>query len=225
MTQQTIFPVSDQAFDRKVFYKASAKAHHGGLEERASLTDLEISHLCVYDREDAERAMHTRAQALEELERRRWVVQAQAATAARAPTTEDAAAQAHTKELHEPIETWEAFVQKHPGQKVTVALLDDLVQAVRDIQRFVLDMDNKNKGRNERLATLEQRPQLRFRDAWDASSSYSVGDIVTHGGTAWIAKLPSSGVTPTTGDYAGQAWAVLASRGRDGRPGRDGKDR
>lgn len=46
-----------------------------------------------------------------------------------------------------------------------------------------------------------------FRGAYAATTSYQPNDVVTYGGFAWVALLPSTGVTPV----AGTTWAATAT--------------
>jgi hypothetical protein len=61
-------------------------------------------------------------------------------------------------------------------------------------------------------------PGLTWRGAWSVSASYATNDAVQSGGSAWVAKLASTGVTPTEG----ASWTMLAQKGDPGPQGATG---
>jgi collagen triple helix repeat protein len=52
-----------------------------------------------------------------------------------------------------------------------------------------------------------------FRGEWDVNSTYFARDVVTIGGSAYVARGGSTGVDPT---LPGEVWALLAARGTTG---------
>lgn len=64
-------------------------------------------------------------------------------------------------------------------------------------------------------------PRMVFRGAWSAGLPYRPNNIVTFGGSTYIALLSSTGQRP---DVVTRAWGVLARRGAVGAPGQQGED-
>ena len=70
---------------------------------------------------------------------------------------------------------------------------------------------------------------MRYRDIWEASTTYRAGDVVTVQGSLWIAGETTT-ARPGEPDEASRAWTLCVKRGKDGRPGppgpagKDGKD-
>jgi hypothetical protein len=60
---------------------------------------------------------------------------------------------------------------------------------------------------------------LTFRGAWDASATYSVDDVVTFAGSAYVAMIDAPSLPPTA-DAA--SWALLAGKGAKGDTGAAG---
>lgn len=65
-----------------------------------------------------------------------------------------------------------------------------------------------------KLAKVAMTP----RGEWAAATAYETLDLVSYGGSSWIAKKPSSGVTPEAGDY----WSLSAAKGDTGAQGEQG---
>jgi hypothetical protein len=61
-------------------------------------------------------------------------------------------------------------------------------------------------------------PGLTWRGAWSVSASYATNDAVQNGGSAWVAKLASTGVVP----IEGASWTLLAQKGATGLTGPQG---
>lgn len=53
---------------------------------------------------------------------------------------------------------------------------------------------------------------LNWRGAWEASTTYSIDDAVSHGGSSYIAVKASTGQVPPSSEY----WGVLSAKGTDG---------
>lgn len=65
-------------------------------------------------------------------------------------------------------------------------------------------------------ATLQWRTnQLRWRGSWAVSASYAANDGVFYNGSAYLAKLASTGVTPSNAT----SWTLMASKGATGSRG------
>ena len=67
--------------------------------------------------------------------------------------------------------------------------------------------------------TLNWSKGYTYRGAWSATGTYSVLDVVTSGGSSYLAKAPSHGKPPTTNP---SYWGVLAARGATGATGPQG---
>jgi len=57
-----------------------------------------------------------------------------------------------------------------------------------------------------------------YRDVYTDGKTYTPGDLVTWGGSMWIAKQPTS-TKPGSGPLAAAAWRLCVKSGRDGRQG------
>jgi hypothetical protein len=65
----------------------------------------------------------------------------------------------------------------------------------------------------QRLARVENRPELRYFGVWKAGTVYAEHTAVTHDGSIWIAREATS-IRP--GDGSG-AWTLAVKKGRDAR--------
>ena len=66
----------------------------------------------------------------------------------------------------------------------------------------------------------DQGDGLTFLGAWNVSTAYKANDVVTAGGSTYLALNTSTSVDPTTD--TGTAWALLAAKGADGAKGDTG---
>jgi hypothetical protein len=74
-----------------------------------------------------------------------------------------------------------------------------------------------------RILALEQRPAApRYVGVHEDNRTYEAGDIVTLGGSMWIAKERTFAKPDEHTDGA-RTWTLCVKRGREGRPGKDGK--
>lgn len=114
----------------------------------------------------------------------------------------------------------------HPDTPVPIAIVSVLF-------KFVMQINERNKERNSKIAALEDRigsaadskrvielqervtqlearpAALRYCGVWDRERDYQTDEAVTHGGGLWIARMDSRGVKP--GD--GVSWQ-LSVKGR-----------
>ena len=65
-----------------------------------------------------------------------------------------------------------------------------------------------------RIAALENRPELAYRDVWDAAVVFPANSAVTHSGCLWICKSENIGQQP---GWAKSPWRLAVKRGRDSR--------
>ena len=100
-----------------------------------------------------------------------------------------------------------------PGMRkrpVTHGVLDRLLE---DLWRDVAQL-------RARVAELEARPKaLEYKGVWSPETTYQAGDVTTHQGSMWVAKIVSTGCRPgeaTSADF----WVLSVKRGRDGRDAR-----
>jgi hypothetical protein len=85
------------------------------------------------------------------------------------------------------------------------------------MEKFVEPLLNSRERKLEaRIRELEQRPLLEDAGIWNRSSEYHPGMVVTHDGSAWVAKILHAHGEPGKSD----AWRLLVKRGRDGRDSR-----
>jgi chromatin segregation and condensation protein Rec8/ScpA/Scc1 (kleisin family) len=80
-----------------------------------------------------------------------------------------------------------------------------IVQAVGDLAEHL----------GKRLHALEQRPTMQYRDVWSADTTYQAGDVVSYGGSMWIAKSVSTAVRPNSGGT--DLWRLCVKHGKDGK--------
>lgn len=67
----------------------------------------------------------------------------------------------------------------------------------------------------ERVAAIEQRPQLHYAGTWEAGRTYHPGEFVTKSGSLWHAEQET-----TECPGSGSAWQLAVKRGRDGKSAR-----
>jgi hypothetical protein len=65
----------------------------------------------------------------------------------------------------------------------------------------------------KRIAALESKPSIQDAGVWHAAKLYQVGDLVSHQGSAFIAKSANANARPGESDV----WRLLVKRGRDGK--------
>lgn len=109
--------------------------------------------------------------------------------------------------------TWDEFVVTHADLPMTLQNVADIVEPVLVALH---DMNERNKARNLRLDTLEQRvtalegkPHVKFLGVWKAGESYGPGDAATHHGSLWICQAPQAG--EPSKDFHG--WTLAVKRG------------
>jgi chitodextrinase len=61
---------------------------------------------------------------------------------------------------------------------------------------------------------------LAYCGVWEAAKAYTLNNLVTHDGSAWIARAAVQGLKPGT-DAGAAAWTLMVKRGKDGRDGKD----
>ncbi len=59
---------------------------------------------------------------------------------------------------------------------------------------------------------------LKWAGEYSASASYKPKEVVYSGGSSWLAKKETKGVTPS----AGESWELLAKEGKEGKEGKQG---
>lgn len=68
-----------------------------------------------------------------------------------------------------------------------------------------------------RLAALEERPAMRDAGIWEADKAYEPGDVVSYGGSGWVAKHQNRSAKGLNEPGAGNdVWRCFIRRGRDG---------
>ena len=72
------------------------------------------------------------------------------------------------------------------------------------------------------VAELEARKGLHDAGIWRADKAYDEGCIVSHAGSAWVAKSWSEGIRP--GENSQGVWRMFVKRGRDGRHGKPARN-
>lgn len=93
-----------------------------------------------------------------------------------------------------------------------------------DFSDVSIDYDGERtitiKGRGGEI--VKRVPIPLDRGYWSPGQSYEKGDVVTHNGVAFIAKLDTSAEPKTENSTD---WRILARKGRDGKDGRNGIDK
>ena len=56
-------------------------------------------------------------------------------------------------------------------------------------------------------------PGLKYAGLWLEGHGYAPGDVVTHGGSAWVCEAETTAKPGAAGD----GWQLMVKRGRDGR--------
>jgi hypothetical protein len=111
---------------------------------------------------------------------------------------------------------------KTPGNKESVLgnfkhRIDSLDK--QGIEHFELQYDGERllTVTNGRVVKSVKLPLPIYRGVYQAGQEYELGDMISFGGSVWIAKANTSekpGEGPT-------AWTLAIKRGRDGRDGKD----
>lgn len=69
-----------------------------------------------------------------------------------------------------------------------------------------------------RLEEIGSRPAgLNYTGVWSATTRYSKGDVVTWGGSMWVALQESSAVKPNEQHAENRCWQLAVKRGSGGR--------
>jgi hypothetical protein len=66
--------------------------------------------------------------------------------------------------------------------------------------------------------TISWSKGYRYRSGWTSTGTYAVLDVVTYGGSSYVAKVPSRSKVPTNTTY----WGLLAAKGTTGATGATG---
>lgn len=67
-----------------------------------------------------------------------------------------------------------------------------------------------------RLAEIERRTLAdSYKGIWDADETFARGDLVTHGGSLWIALQDVSGYKPGSDNGSARVWQLVVKRGKD----------
>jgi hypothetical protein len=77
-------------------------------------------------------------------------------------------------------------------------------------------------GDDPRIAAVtaaDEPVALTWRGPWSADARYTAGQVVSHGGSSYVASRTSSGSPPDTACVLDCAWAVMARRGAGGPTG------
>jgi hypothetical protein len=67
-----------------------------------------------------------------------------------------------------------------------------------------------------RLRAVEERPGLKYHGVWLEGASYREGDVVTWGGSVFIAREATT-AKPGAATAQSRAWTLAVKAGRDGR--------
>ena len=90
------------------------------------------------------------------------------------------------------------------------ALVGGLAPGIRDyFQDSVTPIVQRLKAIEERLATIETRPSVRYAGVWSDGRSYTEGNIVTYAGGLWFCQ----GKT-TTKPNSGGPWQLIVKGGQ-----------
>ena len=68
----------------------------------------------------------------------------------------------------------------------------------------------------KRVAQLEARPPMTYREIWSPAVKYVPGDVVTSGNSMWYCKAESQGRRPG-GEPSATLWRLCVRQGRDGK--------
>jgi hypothetical protein len=101
-----------------------------------------------------------------------------------------------------------ARVRRSSHGRMLTGLVQGLAPALSEI---LLPCLRKLQTIERRLASVEDRPGLRYRGTWDENQQYNRGDFATDRGSLWHANRATRDRPP------GAAWTLACKRGRDGR--------
>jgi hypothetical protein len=73
------------------------------------------------------------------------------------------------------------------------------------------------KRKSLKLGDFSPGQLMRWRGAWQSSTTYAVRDVVSSGGSSWVAAKSSTGSTPPSAD-----WSLLSAAGTAGAAGPKG---
>jgi hypothetical protein len=121
---------------------------------------------------------------------------------------------------------WQALHDSdaEPGTPMSSYALvwDGIVSAEleRDDRGYLRHLTTWASGHVERSTVLGRLPQ--DAGVYDQERQYETHDLVSHGGSLWIARAPSRGAKPGT-DEGGRYWRLAVKCGKDGKPGERGE--
>ena len=95
-------------------------------------------------------------------------------------------------------------------EALTTGMAGPIVELVK---RTVTPLKTELQALQQRLATLEAKPHVKFCGVYQSGQTYAPGDAVTHQGGLWVCKAETCG-TPSQ-DFVG--WQLAVKRGRDGK--------
>ena len=70
---------------------------------------------------------------------------------------------------------------------------------------------------SRRCGEVEATPRMKYAGVWQPGGAYEIGDVVSFGGSMWIATQPNRGVKNVTQPSGSDCWTLVVKRGRDGK--------
>jgi hypothetical protein len=86
---------------------------------------------------------------------------------------------------------------------------DKLAEVTREVQTLREAHQQRAVEDEQRLRAIEEKSYMRYCDVWREGTEYTVGDTVTHQGSAWVCRRPTVG-RPNE-DFVG--WQLIVKRG------------
>lgn len=96
------------------------------------------------------------------------------------------------------------------------------------IEDFALEYDGERhfvgtwrNGDRVKSSAMYRVPAFIYRDVWKDGEVYEAGDVVTWGGSSWVAKIETT-AKPGLPTEESRAWQLCAKRGSEGKRGKAG---
>lgn len=109
--------------------------------------------------------------------------------------------------VHGKRATWDQLSCEHADLDITLGAV-----GVFAIEPLIL-FGEAHRALRQRVAELEARPVHKAAGVWSPDLDYVQGDLVSHGGSAWVSNWKSRGLTPGKNS----AWTLFVQRGKDGK--------
>jgi hypothetical protein len=107
-------------------------------------------------------------------------------------------------------ESLDRFAARCGGMAAPASMLIELSKQLHAERRRSHDLDTALAALQMRVATLEQRPELRYCGTWRQGERYSEGNLVTRAGGLWLAERE----TDRTPGTENSGWKLIVKEGQ-----------